>query len=54
MSYIDENLSSGETVLCRTRLHWIAMLTHVLVGRMGGHASIVSAHVMPDYATFNL
>ncbi len=31
MSYIDQNLSTGETVLYRTRLHWIAMLTHFLV-----------------------
>ena len=30
MSYIDQNLSSGETVLYRTRLHWIAMLTHFM------------------------
>lgn len=30
MSYIDNNLSSGETVLYRTRLHWIAMFGHFI------------------------
>ena len=30
MSYIDNNLSSGETVLYRTRLHWIAMVSHFI------------------------
>ena len=28
MSYIDKNLGSGETVLYRTRLHWIVMISH--------------------------
>jgi len=30
LSYIDTNLSSGETVLYRTRLHWIAMVSHFI------------------------
>jgi uncharacterized membrane protein YdbT with pleckstrin-like domain len=30
LSYIDQNLSSGETVLYRTRLHWIAMISHFI------------------------
>jgi len=30
LSYIDNNLSSGETVLYRTRLHWIAMVSHFI------------------------
>jgi len=28
LSYIDKNLRSGETVLYRTRLHWIVMISH--------------------------
>jgi hypothetical protein len=36
LSYIDENLSSGEAVLYQTRLHWIAMLTHFLVAAVVG------------------
>jgi uncharacterized membrane protein YdbT with pleckstrin-like domain len=30
MSYIDRNLASGETVLHRTRLHWIVMVKHFI------------------------
>jgi len=30
LSYIDKNLSSGETVLYRTRLHWIAMVSYFI------------------------
>ncbi len=32
MSYIDSNLVPGETVIYKTRLHWIVMLGHVVVG----------------------
>jgi membrane protein YdbS with pleckstrin-like domain len=32
MSYIDSNLVPGETVIYKTRLHWIVMLGHVAVG----------------------
>lgn len=32
MSYVDSNLVPGETVIYETRLHWIAMLGHILVG----------------------
>jgi uncharacterized membrane protein YdbT with pleckstrin-like domain len=32
MSYIDSNLVPGETVIYRTRLHWIVMLGHLIVG----------------------
>ncbi len=32
MSYIERNLVPGETVVYQTRLHWIVMLGHILVG----------------------
>jgi len=32
MSYIDSNLIPGETVIYRTRLHWIVMLWQVVIG----------------------
>src|ERR1700683_3240297 len=32
MSYIESNLVSGETVMYQTRLHWIVMLGHIIVG----------------------
>jgi hypothetical protein len=32
MSYVDSNLVPGETVIYETRLHWIVMLGHILVG----------------------
>jgi Bacterial PH domain len=32
MSYIDANLISGESVVYQTRLHWIVMLRHILLG----------------------
>lgn len=32
MSYIEANLVPGETVVYQTRLHWIVMLRHVLLG----------------------
>lgn len=32
MSYIDSNLIPGETVIYRTRLHWIVMLGHIVIG----------------------
>jgi hypothetical protein len=32
MSYISSNLVPGETVVYQTRLHWIVMLGHILVG----------------------
>jgi uncharacterized membrane protein YdbT with pleckstrin-like domain len=31
MSYVDRNLTSGETVIYKTRLHWIVMLHHILM-----------------------
>jgi uncharacterized membrane protein YdbT with pleckstrin-like domain len=34
MSYIDSNLTPGETVIYRTRLHWIVMLGHIIVGSL--------------------
>jgi uncharacterized membrane protein YdbT with pleckstrin-like domain len=32
MSYVRSNLIPGETVIYETRLHWIVMLGHVVVG----------------------
>ena len=32
MSYVDKNLVPGETVIYETRLHWIVMLGHLIVG----------------------
>jgi hypothetical protein len=32
MSYIEASLVPGETVAYRTRLHWIVMLRHILLG----------------------
>jgi uncharacterized membrane protein YdbT with pleckstrin-like domain len=32
MSYVDKNLVPGETVIYQTRLHWIVMLGHLIVG----------------------
>ena len=32
MSYIEASLVPGETVVYQTRLHWIVMLRHVLLG----------------------
>ena len=32
MSYVESNLVPGETVVYQTRLHWIVMLGHLVVG----------------------
>ena len=32
MSYVESNLVPGETVIIQTRLHWIVMLGHLVVG----------------------
>lgn len=32
MSYVESNLVPGETVIYETRLHWIVMLGHIIVG----------------------
>src|ERR1700675_4793509 len=32
MSYVESNLVPGETVVYQTRLHWIVMLGHMVVG----------------------
>jgi len=47
MGYIEKNLIAGETVLCKTRLHWIVMVRPVLLGLLlaaGGLALLVSDH----------
>ena len=32
MTYVESNLVPGETVIYQTRLHWIVMLGHIIVG----------------------
>jgi membrane protein YdbS with pleckstrin-like domain len=32
MSYVESNLVPGETVIYQTRLHWIVMLRHIVLG----------------------
>ena len=32
MSYLESNLVPGETVIYQTRLHWIVMLWHIVLG----------------------
>jgi hypothetical protein len=34
MSYVERNLVPGETVIYQTRLHWIVMLGHIVVGSL--------------------
>lgn len=34
MSYVEKNLVPGETVIYETRLHWIVMLGHLIVGSL--------------------
>jgi uncharacterized membrane protein YdbT with pleckstrin-like domain len=49
MGYIEKNLVSGETVLYKTRLHWIVMLGPVLLGLLlaaGGLALSISDYEM--------
>ncbi|TMQ59398.1 MAG: hypothetical protein E6K76_04845 [Candidatus Eisenbacteria bacterium] len=41
MSYVDKNLIPGETILYRTKLHWVVLLWPVLVGSFLGLASLV-------------
>ena len=31
MSYVESNLTPGETLVYETRLHWIVMLGHIVV-----------------------
>jgi uncharacterized membrane protein YdbT with pleckstrin-like domain len=32
MSYVESNLVPGEVLICETRLHWIVMIWHIVVG----------------------
>ena len=32
MSYVDSNLVPGETVVYETRLHWVVVIGHIIVG----------------------
>ncbi len=40
MSYIEQNLSSGETVLYQTRLHWVVMIAPCIVATVAGAVGI--------------
>jgi len=44
MSYITASLAPGETVVYQTRLHWIVMIRHVLLGALllAGSGALVS------------
>lgn len=44
MSYIDANLIQGETVFYQTRLHWIVMLGHIVLGCLLAVAGAVLLH----------
>lgn len=54
MSYLEQSLSAGETVLYRTRLHWIVMLTHITLAclfALGGIGLIaVAIHDREQYS----
>lgn len=34
MSYVERNLVAGETLIYQTRLHWIVMIGHIIVGSL--------------------
>jgi uncharacterized membrane protein YdbT with pleckstrin-like domain len=50
MSYIDNNLIPGETVMYRTRLHWIVVFWHVLLAVIFGLAGAYLLSGMPGTA----
>ena len=41
MTYVESNLVPGETVIYQTRLHWIVMLGHVVLGCLLGLSGVV-------------
>ena len=58
MSYVESNLVSGETVIYETRLHWIVMLGHIIVGSLllvlPGVLLLIYAFRQTDIETTNL
>ncbi|MGA3211603.1 MAG: PH domain-containing protein [Terriglobales bacterium] len=54
MSYIEQSLSSGESVLYRTRLHWVVMFAHLLFALLIGFGGIgliaVAVHDREQYS----
>ncbi len=61
MRYIESNLVPGEVLIYQTRLHWIVMLGHLVLGclllaagalllyyALTAHASISTAHALED------
>jgi uncharacterized membrane protein YdbT with pleckstrin-like domain len=41
MSYVESNLVPGEGVIYQTRLHWIVMLGHILLGCLLGLLGVI-------------
>jgi uncharacterized membrane protein YdbT with pleckstrin-like domain len=41
MTYVESNLIPGETVIYQTRLHWIVMLGHAVLGCLLGLSGVV-------------
>src|ERR1039457_4160881 len=41
MSYVESNLVPGEAVIYQTRLHWIVMLGHILLGCLLGLLGVI-------------
>ena len=41
MSYVESNLVPGEVVIYQTRLHWIVMLGHVVLGCLLGLSGVL-------------
>jgi uncharacterized membrane protein YdbT with pleckstrin-like domain len=59
MSYIDHNLTAGETVIYQTRLHWIVMLRSIvtaciLVALAAFLVYYAQTHSSPDPSTSHL
>ncbi len=58
MSYVESNLVPGETVIYETRLHWIVMLGHIIVGCLllvlPGVLLLIYAFRQTDIETRNL
>jgi uncharacterized membrane protein YdbT with pleckstrin-like domain len=47
MSYVESNLVPGETVVYQTRLHWVVMIWHLL---LGGFLLILPGAILLYYA----
>jgi uncharacterized membrane protein YdbT with pleckstrin-like domain len=57
MSYVDSNLVPGESVVYETRLHWVVMFWHLVLGLLliaGGGVLLVYAQQATDIETKDL